>query len=94
MKFGNLFEFHKIPEWYHEYIDYNLLATRCKAHRMLTLDQKAVKVTGIFYLTKSLQTVDIPIFEVLKGTVDDTLNISVDLENNISLTFRDKEEMR
>ena len=25
MKFGQLFEFHKIPEWYTEYIDYKQL---------------------------------------------------------------------
>lgn len=23
MKFGVLFEFHKIPEWYNDYLDYN-----------------------------------------------------------------------
>jgi len=25
MKFGHLFEFHKIPEWYEEYCDYSRL---------------------------------------------------------------------
>ena len=27
MKFGNQFEFHKIPEWYEEYLDFNSLQT-------------------------------------------------------------------
>jgi len=25
MKFGTQFEFHKIPEWYHQYLDYEKL---------------------------------------------------------------------
>lgn len=30
MKFGSQFEFHKIPEWYTEYIDYQRLKNRAK----------------------------------------------------------------
>ena len=31
MKFGNLFEFHKIPDWYTEYVQYGELKLRIKA---------------------------------------------------------------
>ena len=66
MKFGNLFEFHKIPEWYHEYLDYKGLADRCKEYRKQVRKAKREKLSGIFYLTESKKVVDIPIFEKLQ----------------------------
>ena len=34
MKFGQQFEFHKIPEWYQEYFDYNTLLNMLKASKL------------------------------------------------------------
>lgn len=40
MKFSAQFEFHKIPEWYSEYLDYKRFKAMLKAFK--------VKVKGIF----------------------------------------------
>jgi hypothetical protein len=40
MKFGHLFEFHKIPDWYTEYVQYRQLKLRID-------DFKALKNTGL-----------------------------------------------
>mgnify|MGYP000884102214 CR=1 FL=1 len=63
MKFGNLFEFHKIPEWYHEYLDYRAFATICKGHSAAVANKHLTKLSGIYYLTESKRVIDIPIFE-------------------------------
>ena len=50
MKFGQQFEFHKIPEWYDDYLDYRLLKSllkRAGGHG---------KLQGLYYLTKDCRS--------------------------------------
>ncbi len=49
MKFGQQFEFHKIPEWYDEYLDYRML----KALLKRASDRK---LRGVYYFTKDSRT--------------------------------------
>lgn len=63
MKFGTQFEFHKIPEWYINYLDYvkfkELISNfkkrlACKIslpYITLCLAQQVVKLRGLYYLT-------------------------------------------
>jgi SPX domain protein involved in polyphosphate accumulation len=49
MKFGQQFEFHKIPEWYDEYLDYRML----KALLKRGTDRK---LRGLYYLSKDMRS--------------------------------------
>lgn len=49
MKFGQQFEFHKIPEWYDEYLDYRLLKSLLKR-------AGHAKLQGLYYLTKDCRS--------------------------------------
>ena len=52
MKFGAQFEFHKIPEWYDSYMDYELLKTMIEEFKG---DRKAdiyMKLLGFYVFTK------------------------------------------
>ena len=51
MKFGELFEFHKIPEWYNEYFDYKKFSTIITNHKETVKTGRLVKINGIYYLT-------------------------------------------
>jgi hypothetical protein len=43
MKFGKQFEFHKIPEWYTDYVDY------VRLKELITLFKKKVKSKNTIY---------------------------------------------
>ena len=51
MKFGNLFEFHKIPEWYTEYVHYVLL-------RSLIDEFKSLRKLGLVRPLKGFYTIN------------------------------------
>jgi hypothetical protein len=55
MKFGNLFEFHKIPEWYTEYIRYNELKDRISTFKKLMKHEKTRKLKGYYMINKDGQ---------------------------------------
>lgn len=65
MKFGNLFEFHKIPEWYNEYLDYKKFARFIESHQQMVHSKDLFKLDGVFFLTADKQVIDVPIFEPL-----------------------------
>ena len=44
MKFGQLFEFHKIPDWYTEYVQYGELKTRITFFKNLTKEGQVDKL--------------------------------------------------
>ena len=48
MKFGHLFEFHKIPEWYTEYLDYVELRSLIDSFKKLNKAQKVRKLKGYY----------------------------------------------
>ena len=65
MKFGNLFEFHKIPEWYNHYLEYKHLCALIKHHKEMIKHSELAKLNGIFFLTADLQVINVPIFRDL-----------------------------
>ena len=62
MKFGNLFEFHKIPEWYYKYLNYKQLCTLIESHQQSVKQNRHAKLNGVFFITESMQVLDVPIF--------------------------------
>ena len=57
MKFGVLFEFHKIPEWYNEYFDYKKFTQVIANHKETVKSGRLAKINGIYYMTESNQIV-------------------------------------
>jgi len=61
MKFSAQFEFHKIPEWYSEYMDYKRLKAMIKRFKgkvssnrnyfMMSLEGNMQKLRGLYTLT-------------------------------------------
>jgi len=62
MKFVNLFELHKIPEWYHQYLEYKALSKIIKEHKTDIKNEKSSKLSGVFFLTEEKRVVPVPIF--------------------------------
>jgi len=64
MKFGQQFEFYKIPEWYTEYLDYlkfkNLISSfkhKLKSKpecSFITTENELQKLRGLYYLTAQM----------------------------------------
>ena len=52
MKFGHLFEFHKIPDWYTEYVQYGELNSRIKLFKNLTKEGQVNKLKGYYMINK------------------------------------------
>ena len=52
MKFGHLFEHHKIPEWYTEYIDYLALKTYITDFKSLRKAEKTRHLKGYYTINK------------------------------------------
>ena len=48
MKFGELFEYHKIPEWYNMYLNYELLRQKIDDFN----ENAPVKLPGYYFLCK------------------------------------------
>ena len=48
MKFGHLFEFHKIPEWYTEYLDYVELRSLIDDFKKLNKAERVKKLKGYY----------------------------------------------
>lgn len=49
MRFGELFEYHKIPEWYYMYLDYNSLMNQIEAFKRgckKTEEERKLKAAG------------------------------------------------
>jgi len=65
MKFGALFESHKIPEWYDHYFDYKKFTEAIKTQKSSIKSNQLTKINGIHYLTEKNLIVQIPIFDHL-----------------------------
>ena len=48
MRFGSLLEFHKVPEWYTEYLDYVELRNLIDVHKQRVKQNKCKKLEGMF----------------------------------------------
>ena len=55
MKFGHLFEFHKIPEWYTEYVHYRDLKDRISDFKRRLKQDKVRKLKGYYMVNKKGQ---------------------------------------
>ncbi len=52
MKFSEQFEYHKIPEWYSEYLDYKFFKEHLKNFRSNVRDGSLTKLKGLYTLSK------------------------------------------
>jgi SPX domain protein involved in polyphosphate accumulation len=50
MKFGHLFEFHKIPEWYTEYVHYKDLREQIDKFKAFCKDGLAKPLNGYYMI--------------------------------------------
>lgn len=48
MRFGDQFELHKIPEWYTQYFNYNMLKKLIEQYKEDTTQGKFIKLPGLF----------------------------------------------
>ena len=55
MKFGHLFEFHKIPDWYTEYVHYRELKVRIDEFKALKKIAQIDKLKGYYMINKQGQ---------------------------------------
>ena len=61
MKFGELFNHHKIPEWFNDYINYNLLQNKLNTFQKCIKQKKADKLQGYYTITKDGKLVKLDI---------------------------------
>ena len=52
MKFGHLFEFHKIPDWYTEYVHYNELKEKIAEFKELRKSGSVKKLKGYYMINR------------------------------------------
>ena len=52
MKFGHLFEFHKIPEWYTEYVHYKDLREQIDKFKAFCKDGLAKPLNGYYTINR------------------------------------------
>jgi hypothetical protein len=48
MNFGKQFEYHKIPEWYDEYLDYDNLTKLIEEFNVGVESSELIKLTGFY----------------------------------------------
>ena len=53
MRFGEQYAYHKIPEWYIYYLDYDKLKTKIEQFKA----DKAPKLHGYYYLTQKCKVI-------------------------------------
>lgn len=56
MKFGTQFEFHKIPEWYDMYLDYEYLKVSIETYKDNQKKGKLMKLPGYYLMTPHKST--------------------------------------
>lgn len=71
MKFGLQFEFHKIPEWYSEYLDYKRFKALIKRFKVRVKAGEVDKLRGLYYLTTKRFVLPLDVFGKT-GTEGDT----------------------
>ena len=104
MKFGIQFEFHKIPEWYTEYLDYmrfkHMISTFKKKLKSIIgfltwyIGNEVQKLRGLYYLTSKNYVNQMDILSKLKtkkGWKKGTIREDNDIENGSPLEFEARE---
>lgn len=59
MRFGHQFEFHKIPEWYLQYLDYEGFKLMIEGFKEEVKKGNMIKLPGFYVFTKSRQLISI-----------------------------------
>ena len=79
MKFGQQFEFHKIPEWYNVYLDYDLLKHMIEDFKSQQKQGELKKLPGFYVYTKHQAIISLDVFKVpeKKDTDADAYNFKV-----------------
>ena len=63
MKFGTQFEFHKIPEWYDMYLNYEFLKNMIETHKALCKKGDMTKLPGFYSFTQKRAIVSLDVFK-------------------------------
>ena len=71
MKFGHLYEFHKIPEWYTEYVDYIALRARIDVFKRLVKADAVRKLKGYYMINNAGQIYCIDFIKNYKEHLDE-----------------------
>ena len=71
MKFGHLFEFHKVPEWYTYYVDYSQLKALIDAFKTLTKEEAVRKLKGYYMVNDKGQLYCIDFIRNYKDEIND-----------------------
>ena len=69
MKFGHLFEFHKIPEWYTEYVQYKDLRKKIDEFKSLVKEGHVRKLKGYWTINKKGQIFCIDFIQDFKSEI-------------------------
>jgi hypothetical protein len=72
MKFGHLFEFHKIPEWYTEYVHYKDLREQIDKFKAFCKDGLAKPLNGYYTINRNGQIYCIDFIKHFKQEVRNT----------------------
>ena len=70
MKFGHLFEFHKIPDWYTEYVHYKELKLRIDEFKSLKKMGQVKQLKGYYMINKRGQIYSIDFIKDYKKRVN------------------------
>ena len=73
MRFGQQFEFHKIPEWYDEYLDYENLKAILKKFQGDVEYKTLIKLPGYYTINNQQVLISLDFFEKDAGDEDDEL---------------------
>ena len=65
MRFKTLYEFHKIPEWYHEYFDYKRFMNVIDEHAESIHEKRYIRLRGVYFITDARKTVSVPLMTML-----------------------------
>ena len=71
MKFGHLFEFHKIPDWYTEYVHYKELKGRIEQFKALIGEGQTKSLKGYWMINKNGQLYSIDFIKDMKAAKAD-----------------------
>ena len=64
MKFGTIFETHKIPDWYDHYLDYKMLKKLVKANKKAIKAGTRRKLNGLYRITKKFVVYRADLFDM------------------------------
>jgi SPX domain protein involved in polyphosphate accumulation len=70
LKFSKLFEYQKVPEWYDNYLNYDVLNQLIKNHKKEVKQESKAKLDGIWFMGGNCQVVQVPVVSHLPEDMD------------------------